>query len=374
MGAIVDKPKGYKDLRQGSPEPSRALVPIIPKAPTDIDRARPELVEGVKEALKATRSGPTRDLYEKGWQKFREWCAKEGFKHLPASPQAVAMYLSWLAQHGEPQRGRRKGKKGYSAAFLNLARSSIAFVHRQSELPSPTVDVLVRETMRGLMRSLKDAEPREARPLLPFHLKAMISWLEKKRKARIRFLRDRAILLGSFIEAARRGETAAHRRRDVKITKKGVFFEIRGHQGGRTSEVLKGAKTAQGGKQSVDWRDEGDLKKWGLDPVRALWQWRQASGGHDDDFFYRRITRGVVERTPISSRKVDRLVKECAKAVGLESAHYGAHSLRAGFATYSIYVLNRNRFAVKKHMRHESIDMLDKYVRKWDELPKKETL
>ena len=69
---------------------------------------------------------------------------------------------------------------------------------------------------------------------------------------------------------------------------------------------------------------------------------------------------------------MDRLVREGVKAIGLDPRAYSAHSLRAGLATYWIFVLQKNAFEVKKHLRHAHVAMLDVYVRDWEKLPRRD--
>src|SRR5262249_25975824 len=66
--------------------------------------------------------------------RFRKCCAQWELPHLPAPPQAVAVFLA-----EETERG--------AAHVARLCRS-ISTVHRSCNFPDPTLDVLVRAVVR----------------------------------------------------------------------------------------------------------------------------------------------------------------------------------------------------------------------------------
>lgn len=372
-------------------------LPAVPPS-GDLARFSPELLSAAREAIEKGKSPATRRGYEDDWGRFVAWCRSVGAPFLPAEPGTIVLYLTHLVRERSPQRGRFRGKPvGLSPAAVARARASISHFHREGACPScpawahpgrkchevvggrpwsnPTLHPKVREAVMGLRAVYheraegKDVESslRKERPLMPEHLAAIVGWLGKTRDPAT-FLRDRAILLGGFAAGYRRAELVGARRSDVRIRSDGVHFAIVRQQGAKKAEEKRGAK---GDRlkvgQSVSFVPQKGIED--LSIPQALREWSDASGGDDRAWFIRKVRRGEVTDDPISSRKVDRLVKECAAAVGLKDEHYGAHSLRAGVATWKIWVLGEDLITVRDYMRHKSVATLEGYVRDWDELP-----
>ncbi len=361
------------------------LVPIPAPAssPLDLSGVSPDIIARAQEAMEAEWASTSRRGYERGWECFKVWVRAVGIgAFCPAAPETVALYLTTLAEIGVPARGRRKGKAGYSMATLRHARASIAWGHYQAGMGTPTAHPRIRGLMKGLDKKHGDP-PRRAKPIMPEHLVAIIAWLRHVRDP-LCFLRDRAILLGGFAGAFRRAELVALRREDVRVTPGGVLFRLQRQQGEHISEVKKGTKAKEVSEiMPVDFTMDPALVGMGICPVEALREWMQASASSASGLvieelpFIRALREddglddvAPIQDRPMSARKVSRLVIAGVKAVGLNPKDYSGHSLRAGLATYWIYVLGKNRFEVRDHLRHKSIQMLEKYVRDWDELPR----
>ena len=96
--------------------------------------------ERVQEALESARAPATRRVYASQWRRFTAWAESRKATPLPASPSAIAAYLS------------ERAASGVSIATLRLCRASIAAAHADANLEDPCSHPGVRRTMAGLAR------------------------------------------------------------------------------------------------------------------------------------------------------------------------------------------------------------------------------
>lgn len=71
---------------------------------------------------------------------------------------------------------------------------------------------------------------------------------------------------------------------------------------------------------------------------------------------------GVIADTALSPQAVALVVKERAKAVGLDPSRYAGHSLRAGLVT-SAAKLGVSSWKIRQQTGHASDAMLARYIR-----------
>lgn len=312
----------------------------------DLGSVRPELVEDAREFAEARHAKNTRKAYEKCWRLFREWCQREKLPFLPAPPQVVALYLSALAKK------KRPNGKPYSLATVAQAAAAISTIHQEAKKPSPCWDLDVKAVLKGIRNKL-GARGRKARPLMVPHLIAICRWIDKTR-SKTRALRDKVLLLTGWAAGLRCSELIALRMDEVKVDDNllRVF-------------VAK-SKTDQAGLGvwvEFPLEDHGRIGQ-----LVAEW----IEDAHPGDPFAAKVNKGQYVPSRIANSKIERLVKAGVAAIGLDATKYSSHSMRAGIATYLIYIRKWNPFDVKKHLRHKSVAMLDVYVRDWDKLPKQE--
>jgi integrase len=97
-------------------------------------------------------------------------------------------------------------------------------------------------------------------------------------------------------------------------------------------------------------------------PVMALKNWLAVAGieaGH----LFRAVGKGSrVGQAALSDKSVANRVKHYAGQVGLDTADFAAHSLRAGFVT-SAAEAGASIFKMAEVSRHRSTDVLAGYVR-----------
>jgi len=310
-------------------------------------------VEGVartaRDYARGARATNTNRAYAADWRAFTGWCGKTGVAPLPASPQAVGLYLAALAAGA----GRRAG---VSVATIERRLSGLLWNFRQRGQDLDRADPHIREVLAGIRRR-HGHPPVQKEPVLGDDILRMIETLGRD----LRGLRDRAILLIGFAGGLRRSEIVgldlgAEETTEgtgwVEFLAGGALLHVKGKTGWRDVEIGRGSN---------------DLTC----PVAALELWIKF-GRIEHGPVFRRVSRdgrrALVER--LNDRHVARLVQRTAAAAGLRGdlpegerrARFGGHSLRAGLAT-SAEAEERH---VQRQLGHASAEMTRRYQRRRD--------
>lgn len=173
--------------------------------------------------VQAARAANTIRGYRSDWTEFTTWCTQAGHDAFPATPAAVAGYLTALAGHG--------------AAVGTMSRrlSAIRFAHRLRDLPDPTENARVVAVWEGIRRT-HGAPPVQATPLMPPELFDVLAacpttkrWAAGSKRAPepdVAGARDRALLLVGFVAALRRSELAGLTLEDVGDHDNGLVLTL----------------------------------------------------------------------------------------------------------------------------------------------------
>lgn len=277
----------------------------------------------VRSYLQASLSENSRKAYRGDLAHFLAWgCC------IPASPEQVAAYL---AAHAGANR----------AATLARRLVSISKAHLAQGYASPVESELIRATMRGI-RNTHGSAQRQVTPALKEDILQMVSGLTG-----IKGLRDTALLLVGFAGAFRRSELVALTVADVEYVKQGMVLHIRSS---KTDQEGHGRKVAIPFARGL------------VCPVLVLQQWLEASGIADGPIFRSVNRHGVVADMALSAQAVALVVKERAKAVGLDPRKFAGHSLRSGLVT-SAAQLGVSSWKIRQQTGHASDAMLARYIR-----------
>jgi len=285
-----------------------------------------------QEFAAAAKAGNTLRAYQADWNDFRGWCEAHQFAALPAAPEAVALYLT---------------DRAATLKTSSLARrlTTINRAHQAAGQPSPATmqNAIVSEVWKGIKRKKGTAQTGK-KPLLTPDLRRIIATLPED----LQGARDRALLLAGFAGGFRRSELAALRVGDLETTPDGLIVRL--------------------GKSKTDQEGQGRpvALPYGSDPrtcpVRALRTWLQQAGISDGPLF-RAIDRyGLVGEHALHTDSVGYLVKRAAGRVGLQTAEYAGHSLRAGLATQAA-MNGASELAIMKQTGHRSLATVRKYIR-----------
>ena len=277
----------------------------------------------VSSYLKASLADNTRRAYRSDLDQFLAWGGT-----IPASPEMVADYLAAHAGHHTP-------------ATLARRLVTIGKAHTARGLPSPTGAELVRATLRGIRRTHGSIQ-RQVSPAIKEDVLGMVAGL-----VGVKGIRDRALLLIGFAGAFRRSELVSLTVADIEQAKQGVIIQLRFS---KTDQAGKGRKVAI------------PFARGAVCPVIALQQWITAAGITEGPIFRGVNRHGVIAETALTPQAVALVVKERAQAVGLDSAKYAGHSLRAGLVT-SAAQLGVSSWKIRQQTGHKSDAMLTRYIR-----------
>jgi site-specific recombinase XerD len=287
-------------------------------------------LDQVREYIRASKAESTIRGYQSDWRAFCAWCEAHGQCPLPASPEAVAAYVAQCAGHLRPGSIQRR---------LN----AIAEAHKAIGAESPTHSGMVRNTFKGVRRTLGVAPVQKAAALID-DIRAMVAAVDDG----LIGSRDRALVLLGFAGAFRRSELVGLDVGDCGFTRDGLSVALR-----RSKTDQQGA----GRQVGVPYGGNPDTC-----PVRNVQGWIEAAGITAGPLF-RPITRhGQVQAGRLSGIDVARVVKKLVTRAGLDPAKYAGHSLRAGHAT-SAAIAGASERSIMAQTGHRSVQMVRRYIR-----------
>lgn len=232
---------------------------------------------------------------------FAAWCKSFHRKAWPATTDTVLLYLTDLLKQGKKITTARRRK------------CAIVHEHRAHGLTVPNTGE-IQELLHGAQR-LRAEKPRQMRPLDVKELRKMSATLAGIGTSTA--LRDRALLVIGFASALRRSNLASLTLADVEFCRQGVILQI-------TRE-----KQDQEGQGRLIGLARG--RRPNTCPVRVLRAWLRVRGSKPGPLFPR--LNDAHRGQAMDGECICRVVKRCVAAIGLDSANYGPHSLRAGFVT-----------------------------------------
>jgi site-specific recombinase XerD len=162
-------------------------LPVTQKAHQNaLERAKP-LIAGYAVNSKARN---TWRAYRADVGDFADWCRLSDVQALPALPETVAAYLTYLAPHCK-------------IATIKRRLSAISQQHKTAGLESPTLSPLVRLTMQGIRRT---HGPQQTLRRVESAITSVILRLVDQLGDSLIDGRDRALVLIGFAGAFRRSE------------------------------------------------------------------------------------------------------------------------------------------------------------------------
>lgn len=296
-------------------------------APNALERAKP-LIAGYARNAKARN---TWRAYSTDLQDFAGWCDMNKLQALPALPETVAAYLTYLAPHCK-------------VATIKRRLSAISQRHLMSGHESPTRSPVVRLTMQGIRRTHAPTQTvRRVQPAITSVIYKLVDQLGDS----LIDTRDRALILIGFAGAFRRSELTQLRLADITETEDGLRIRLRQ------------SKTDQEGEGLTKGIPFGAEHK--TCPVLAWRAWRVAADLHDGQAF-RSVSRHGRVGTSLSDQAVADVIKRRTRAAGLDYTEYSGHSLRAGLITAAA-MANVPERVIAKQSGHKSLPVLRTYIR-----------
>jgi site-specific recombinase XerD len=324
-----------------------ALVPLSPPAehepPSAISApdhasAGRDLRRLAAEALAyadASSAPATRRAYQSAWRAWSTWCDAHAQTSLPASADAVALYLI-------------DGASRLKVSTLQLHRAAIDAAHRAADLAAPD-SARLREVWDGIRRT--HGEPATKKRALRV---TDIRQALKNTPNDVAGLRDRALILVGFAAALRRSELAALFFGQFKSHRNSVSFV----DAGLEISIVR-AKADQFGAGATIAIPFGQHRE--TCPVLALRAWLEAAKITDGPVFRAIDRHGRIGNEAISDRTVARIVKLSVKRAGLDAGIYGGHSLRRGMISEAI-AGGAGHEPIQAHARHARWDTTRGYI------------
>jgi site-specific recombinase XerD len=267
-----------------------------------------DLASIVQAYQRASKSEATLRAYRSDAVLFQDWCARYGFRSLPALPQAVAGFLTAEADAGR------------AASTIGRRCAAIGYAHKLAGELDPTDNEDVRATLKGIRRTIGTAPNQKAAATVDI-LTAMLL----KTPDTMTGKRDRALLALGFAGAFRRSELVALDVADLREDKDGLRV------------LVRRSKVDQEGRGFEKAIPHGRY----IRPVALVREWLDAAEITDGPIFRPvsrsgrvRVLSQVAKEPPrLTTRAVGDIIKIYAEAAGLDASTFGAHSLRAGYIT-----------------------------------------
>jgi site-specific recombinase XerD len=298
-------------------ERSGAVAPL-----TALDLAR--------EFAKRAKAENTLRGYQSDWRDFCAWCETHRLCPLPADAESVAGFIAERA-------GRLK------VGSIQRRLNAIAEAHKITGAESPACSPTVRNTMKGIRRTMGTA-PKQKSAALTDVIRAMIDVTD----GGVIGARDRALILLGFAGAFRRSELVALTIGDCAFSKDGLTV------------TLRRSKTDQDGhgrKVGIPYGSNPETC-----PVRVLQTWVELAAITEGPLFRAVNRHGHSQPKPLSGIDVARVMKKLAERAGLDPAEYAGHSLRAGHAT-SAAIAGASERSIMNQTGHRSVQMVRRYIR-----------
>jgi integrase len=287
-------------------------------------------LEQARDFIRASKAENTLRGYRSDWRDFIGWAEAHHVCPLPASPETVAAYIAECA-------GRLK------VGTIQRRLNAIAEAHKAVGADSPTVSGMVRNTIKGIRRSLGVAPVPKA-PALTDDIRAMIGVADDG----LIGLRDRALILLGFAGAFRRSEVVGLDVADLAFGHDGLTVNLRRS---KTDQIGEGRKIG------IPYGSNPDAC-----PVRILQAWLEAAGLAEGPVFRSINRHGQMLASRLAAADVARVVKKLAFLAGLDPARYAGHSLRAGHAT-SAAIAGASERSIMNQTGHRSVQMVRRYIR-----------
>jgi integrase len=286
--------------------------------------------EQVRAYIRASKAESTLRGYQSDWRDFCTWSESRGLCPLPASPDTVAAYIAECA-------GRLK------VGSIQRRLNAIAEAHKAAGTESPTHTAVVRNTMKGIRRTMGTAPAQKAPALTP-DIRAMVDAADPGLIGG----RDRALILLGFAGALRRSELVGLEVADCAFGKDGLTVTLR-----RSKTDQDGA----GRKIGIPYGSNPETC-----PVRTLQAWLEQAAIAEGPVF-RSVNRyGHLGPGRLSGIDVARVVKKLAQRAGLDASQYAGHSLRAGHATAAA-ISGASERSIMNQTGHRSVQMVRRYIR-----------
>jgi integrase len=276
------------------------------------------------------KAANTEASYALAWNAFRRWSDENGLEPLPASFDALSLYLTHLLG----------GEHRLSTVRVKLA--AIADRHTAAGYPSP-VNPIMRTMLSNAARERRE-RPRAKLALTTDQARA----IARLNCGRPKDQRDRTLVLVGFSTGWRRSELSSLDLAHVRfVEREGVILSL-----GASKTDQKGA----GRQVSIP---------YSADPatcaVANLARWIEMRGDWRGPLFSPVTRQGYIGRSRLGGWAICHIVKDLLRRIGVDPQAYGAHSLRSGMVT-AAYLNGAREKEIMASTGHVAIESVLRYV------------
>lgn len=306
-------------------------IAIIPPGGTALGPPA-ALVDRARQYADAAQSANTTRAYQGAFKRWCVWCTQVGYAPLPAEAEAVALYLTRLADEGK------------AWATMNTALAAIEYYQKTNGHVPVRTSLPVTLVGRGIRRTHGTAQ-KQAQPITVEQLRRICEASETADGWHA--TRNRAMMLLGFSGAFRRSELVGLNIGDLR----------RDDEHGYVA-TLRHSKTDQEGEGFIKGIPFGGRKT--TCPVRSLDAWLRV---YPESQMHPASPLFVKESGyRLDSWSVNHIVKAALQSVGVDAGPYSAHSLRAGFVTAAARA-DKRLDQIMKQTGHKSVEVAMRYIR-----------
>ena len=299
------------------------VVPISPTAqvPTHLVESTSRYVEsGLRGAANTIRA------YGGDWKRFTAWCALHSLGSLPAPVEALAGFLTELADAGK------------KVATIQRHAAAIAKAHELAGLDSPTADKKVKVLLKGIAREKKTRIKQAA----AFSLASFKQTIRSIDVTTPTGLRNRALLLLGFTGAFRRSELEALNIEDLAFDEEGLVASL---------DKSKTNQLGHAEEKAIFYSPE-----LAVCPIRSLQAWLRVLGRTEGPVFVSLRKNQQLTMRRMTTKYINLITQQYL------GSNYTAHSLRASFVTVS-KLNGADDSKVMNQTKHKTSAMIRRYTR-----------
>jgi len=264
--------------------------------------------------------------YAGDWKRFTAWCALHQMESLPASVEALAGFLTELADAGK------------KVATIQRHAAAIAKAHELAGLDSPTADKMVKVLLKGIAREKKTRIKQAA----AFSLASFKQTIRSINVTTPTGLRNRALLLLGFTGAFRRSELEALNIEDLAFDEEGLVVSL---------DKSKTNQLGQAEEKAIFYSPDPALC-----PIRSLQAWLRVLDRDTGCVFVSLRKNQHLTSRRMTTKYINLIAQQYL------GAGYTAHSLRASFVTVS-KLNGADDSKVMNQTKHKTSAMIRRYTR-----------
>jgi len=285
---------------------------------TDIKKLQSDTLDN----LKNSKSPNTIRAYRADIADFVGFCNRHNMKFLPADPNIVSLYLTYLS-------------KSFKFSTLKRRLASISMYHKTKGHYLDTKHPIISENLLGIKR-IKGSIQIGKKPILINDLKLIIQAINKDKISEFEKLKNKCLILLGFSGGFRRSELVALLIEDIDFVPEGVKI------------LIRRSKTDQSGEGFVKGIPYFENQEYC--PVLYLKKYLKELSSSSGKVF------------EICDKSVALKIKKYAMLAGLDQNNYAGHSLRSGFAT-STAEYGADERNIMAMTGHKTTQMVRRYIK-----------